>query len=81
MAKFLLNNLLLLRRLSTVAAAASTKTHTTTSSVIKKVVESVRKEVFWMRDPKTGIWKPETHFEDIDAAELREKILFKKTKF
>ncbi|CAA3008673.1 protein SENESCENCE-ASSOCIATED GENE 21, mitochondrial-like isoform X2 [Olea europaea var. sylvestris] len=79
MAKFFLNSLLLLRRASTIAAE-STKTQTVTSSVNKKVADSVRKEVFWMRDPKTGNWIPETHFEQIDVAELREKLLSKKTK-
>ncbi|CAA3012452.1 SENESCENCE-ASSOCIATED GENE 21, mitochondrial-like [Olea europaea subsp. europaea] len=79
MAKFSLNSLLLLRRESTVAAEI-TKTQTTTSSVIKEVADSVRKDVFWMKDPKTGNWIPETHFEQIDVAELREKLLSKKTK-
>ncbi|KAL9387617.1 hypothetical protein Peur_020741 [Populus x canadensis] len=36
------------------------------------------KEEFWMRDPKTGNWIPESHFGDIDVAEMREKILSKK---
>ncbi|PRQ51734.1 putative Late embryogenesis abundant protein, LEA5-type [Rosa chinensis] len=36
-----------------------------------------KKKVFWMRDPKTGNWIPENHFEEIDAAELREKLLNK----
>lgn len=36
-----------------------------------------KKENFWMRDPNTGNWIPESHFGDnqIDAAELREKFL------
>lgn len=32
-------------------------------------------QVFWMRDPKTGNWIPESHFKEIDVAELREKLL------
>lgn len=36
-----------------------------------------KKQVFWMRDPKTGNWVPENHFEEIDVAELREKLLNK----
>lgn len=31
--------------------------------------------VFWMRDPNTGYWKPETHFDDIDVADQRLKML------
>jgi hypothetical protein len=32
-------------------------------------------EIFWMRDPKSGNWIPESHFGQIDVAELREKLL------
>ncbi|CAK7356450.1 unnamed protein product [Dovyalis caffra] len=39
------------------------------------------KKDFWMRDPKTGNWIPESHFGDTDVAELREKFLSKKDKF
>lgn len=31
--------------------------------------------VFWMRDPKSGNWVPETHLEDVDAADLRKQLL------
>nr|GME18934.1 protein SENESCENCE-ASSOCIATED GENE 21, mitochondrial-like [Ipomoea batatas] len=31
--------------------------------------------VFWMRDPKSGNWLPETHFDDVDAADLRKQLL------
>lgn len=37
------------------------------------------KNVFWMKDPKTGNWMPENHFNDVDVAELREKLLSKKS--
>ncbi|KAI4331338.1 hypothetical protein MLD38_029531 [Melastoma candidum] len=30
---------------------------------------------YWMRDPRTGNWAPETHFEAVDAVDLREKLL------
>ncbi|WVZ74975.1 hypothetical protein U9M48_023087 [Paspalum notatum var. saurae] len=36
------------------------------------------KEVFWMRDPQTGCWAPEDRFADVDAAELRARLLAKK---
>ncbi|XP_052145298.1 protein SENESCENCE-ASSOCIATED GENE 21, mitochondrial-like [Oryza glaberrima] len=36
------------------------------------------KEIFWMRDPKTGCWVPENRFGDIDAAELRARLLSRK---
>ncbi|RYR74840.1 hypothetical protein Ahy_A02g009549 [Arachis hypogaea] len=33
-------------------------------------------EIFWMRDPKSGNWIPENHFdEQVDAADLRSKFL------
>lgn len=41
----------------------------------------VKEETFWMRDPKTGNWIPETHFGQIDVADLRDKFLPKKHKF
>lgn len=42
------------------------------------VVEGEKKEIFWMRDPNTGDWIPESHFGEIDVAEQREKLLPKK---
>ncbi|KAJ9179471.1 hypothetical protein P3X46_011255 [Hevea brasiliensis] len=54
-------------------------------SVTKKAKDlaekKVTEETFWMRDPKTGNWIPETHFGQIDVAELRDKFLTKKDKF
>ncbi|CAO2163169.1 unnamed protein product [Urochloa humidicola] len=35
-------------------------------------------ESFWMRDPKTGCWMPEAHMADVDAADLRARLLFAK---
>ncbi|CAL4939844.1 unnamed protein product [Urochloa decumbens] len=34
-----------------------------------------KKEVFWMRDPKTGCWIPENQFQEVDAVELRNRLL------
>nr|XP_018633657.1 protein SENESCENCE-ASSOCIATED GENE 21, mitochondrial-like [Nicotiana tomentosiformis] len=51
------------------------------SSSSNNIEKSVGKEIFWMRDPKTGNWIPETHFNDIDAAELRQKFLSSNRKF
>ena len=36
------------------------------------------KDVFWMRDPKTGCWMPENRLHDVDAADLRARLLFAK---
>jgi hypothetical protein len=36
------------------------------------------REVFWMRDPQTGCWAPEDRFADVDAAELRARLLARK---
>lgn len=33
------------------------------------------KENFWMKDPKSGNWIPESHFGEIDVVDLREKLL------
>lgn len=44
------------------------------SSVAKK-----EGTVFWMRHPKTGNWIPENHFEEVDAADLRNKMLPKRS--
>lgn len=70
-------------------ASENVRAQMTATSVTKKVVDSSsesrrvgeeQKEVFWMRDPTTGNWIPETHFGQIDVAELREKLLSKKHK-
>ncbi|CAL5001808.1 unnamed protein product [Urochloa decumbens] len=37
-----------------------------------------KEEGFWMRDPKTGCWMPEAHMADVDAADLRARLLFAK---
>ncbi|XP_019193249.1 PREDICTED: protein SENESCENCE-ASSOCIATED GENE 21, mitochondrial-like [Ipomoea nil] len=34
-----------------------------------------KEAVFWMRDPKSGNWVPEIHFDDVDAADLRKQLL------
>ncbi|KAL5212130.1 hypothetical protein ABZP36_022977 [Zizania latifolia] len=39
---------------------------------------SSSKKIFWMRDPKTGCWVPENRFADVDAAELRARLLARK---
>ncbi|KAL6134783.1 hypothetical protein ACLB2K_067011 [Fragaria x ananassa] len=60
---------------STMRRMATTETSHSTGGAVAD--EQEKKQVFWMRDPKTGNWIPENHFEDIDAAELREKLLNK----
>ncbi|CAK9144673.1 unnamed protein product [Ilex paraguariensis] len=87
MAKVSINSLLLLRRAYKVGAenemvqsAASVMRKVSDSSSFGGEVPARPKEVFWMRDPKTGNWIPESHFDDIDVVELREKFLSKKEK-
>ncbi|XP_016649225.1 PREDICTED: protein SENESCENCE-ASSOCIATED GENE 21, mitochondrial-like isoform X2 [Prunus mume] len=87
MAKFPVNPFVLLRRSYKVARsvqkAATTMTRTATTESGSGVNDNVANnhdgqqmnQVFWMRDPKTGNWIPESHFEEIDVAELREKLL------
>ncbi|KAL0354426.1 UNVERIFIED_CONTAM: hypothetical protein Sradi_3889500 [Sesamum radiatum] len=80
-----LNTLFSLRR-AYVVAAENVRVASLVS-IIKKVGDSGKetkemgKEVFWMRDPKTGNWIPETHFGEVDVVELREKLLSKKPNF
>ncbi|GJM85299.1 hypothetical protein PR202_ga01736 [Eleusine coracana subsp. coracana] len=35
-------------------------------------------EIFWMRHPETGCWVPQDRFADVDAAELRARLLGRK---
>lgn len=44
------------------------------------IMAAEQKETFWMKDPKSGNWIPESHFEEIDVAKLREKLLPKTKK-
>ncbi|KAI3920642.1 hypothetical protein MKW92_021003 [Papaver armeniacum] len=84
---------LITRRAYSVSAAENVKTSvSSTATVVKKVlsetgkarnksvaaVEKESSEVFWMKDPKTGNWIPENHFNEVDVAELRNKLLSKK---
>ncbi|KMT04743.1 hypothetical protein BVRB_7g169230 isoform B [Beta vulgaris subsp. vulgaris] len=89
MARFsVIKNLLILRR--TYASAAinnnTMRIQTTSGSALmktrfdseasEKIAE--KKEVYWMRNPTTGDWIPETHFDEVDVVELRRKLLLKK---
>ncbi|XP_022721241.1 uncharacterized protein LOC111278839 [Durio zibethinus] len=47
---------------------------------LREEISAEQKETFWMKDPKTGNRIPENHFDDIDVAEQREKVLPKKQK-
>ncbi|XP_050290713.1 uncharacterized protein LOC126728979 [Quercus robur] len=84
MARVPIDNLLLLRRAYSVAVENARVQPVMTA--VKKAAESggtvaeEQKEIFWMRDPKSGNWIPESHFGEINVAELREKLLPKKEK-
>lgn len=45
------------------------------SSSSAATTKEKEEEIFWMRDPKSGNWIPETHFGEIDVVDLREKLL------
>ncbi|KAK8574941.1 hypothetical protein V6N13_033843 [Hibiscus sabdariffa] len=83
MAQLSIKNFHLLRR-SYAVVAAENVTKQAVASVMRKAADSradhAEKAAFWMRDPKTGNWIPENHFDDIDVAELREKLLPKNYK-
>ncbi|XP_018718172.2 protein SENESCENCE-ASSOCIATED GENE 21, mitochondrial-like [Eucalyptus grandis] len=80
MAKAPVNGILLLswrsyRALAEKNAAAKAAA---AGAIRKAADEEEKKKVFWMRDPKSGNWIPESHFNKVDVAELREKFLSKK---
>lgn len=64
-------------------AVVNAKVHQPVVTAMRKAAESgstavaaeQTKEISWMRDPKSGNWIPESHFDDIDVAELRERLL------
>ncbi|XP_058226921.1 protein SENESCENCE-ASSOCIATED GENE 21, mitochondrial-like [Rhododendron vialii] len=81
-------------RVQVVASASETRNNAVDSSTEDKGIAEQKdttvdkeimplagkKEEFWMRDPKTGNWIPETHINEVDAAELRDKFLPDKAK-
>ncbi|XP_026429875.1 protein SENESCENCE-ASSOCIATED GENE 21, mitochondrial-like [Papaver somniferum] len=84
---------LITRRGYSAPAAENVKTSvSSTATVVKKVmletgkagnktvaaIEKKSNRAFWMKDPKTGNWIPENHFNEVDVAELRNKLLSKK---
>ncbi|XP_024967658.1 protein SENESCENCE-ASSOCIATED GENE 21, mitochondrial-like [Cynara cardunculus var. scolymus] len=48
--------------------------------MMKKVGEESTRSTPWVPDPVTGYYKPEGHVNQVDAAELRELLLKKKTR-
>ncbi|KAF0921389.1 hypothetical protein E2562_006959 [Oryza meyeriana var. granulata] len=36
---------------------------------------AAKRDVPWMRDPKTGCWAPENRVEEVDAVDLRNRLL------
>ncbi|XP_018718144.1 protein SENESCENCE-ASSOCIATED GENE 21, mitochondrial-like [Eucalyptus grandis] len=81
MAKAPVNGILLLSQRSYGALAEKKAAAAAAAGTMRKAAEEEedeKKKVFWMRDPKSGNWIPESHFDKVDAAELREKFLSKK---
>ncbi|PHU15060.1 hypothetical protein BC332_16265 [Capsicum chinense] len=95
MPRVLFSNVLLLNLRRGYTVAVENIKERLVASNIRKVVESsspsspsssslmksVEKDTHWMRAPKTGNWIPETQFNTIDAAELRDKFLPNSRKF
>ncbi|PUZ76165.1 hypothetical protein GQ55_1G268200 [Panicum hallii var. hallii] len=75
--------LLSLSRRGYAAAAAGAEVHQRAAAMAARGSASAgasnsvaaSREVFWMRDPQTGCWAPEDRFADVDAAELRARLL------
>ncbi|KAG6782314.1 hypothetical protein D5086_006490 [Populus alba] len=86
MGKLQLKNVMLLSKRSYGIATENLSKQKAAVSVMRKArdvkssedLETGDSKEFWMRDPKTGNWIPESHFGDIDVAEMREKFLSKK---
>ncbi|GMN36757.1 hypothetical protein TIFTF001_006281 [Ficus carica] len=60
------------------AATAAVKEPLSSANTAAVAAKAKKEETFWMRDPKTGNWVPETHFvgdDQVDVAEQREKLL------
>ncbi|PAN06569.1 hypothetical protein PAHAL_1G273000 [Panicum hallii] len=78
--------LLSLSRRGYAAAAAGAEVHQRAAAMAARGSASAgvsnsaaaSREVFWMRDPQTGCWAPEDRFADVDAAELRARLLSRK---
>lgn len=87
MAKVPIKSFLLFCNRRSYAAAAETAVVQPVASAVRKAMDSTttsdskteaavqQKESFWMKDPKTGNWIPEAHFDDTDVVALREKFL------
>nr|CAB3495676.1 unnamed protein product [Digitaria exilis] len=60
------------------AAAAAGRTTTDGGAADGRRASSKKQDVFWMRDPKTGCWIPENRFLEVDAVELRNRLLHHK---
>ncbi|KQJ98524.1 hypothetical protein BRADI_3g37393v3 [Brachypodium distachyon] len=63
------------------AAAVARQEPSSAAGVASRLAEdataaSKKDGCFWMRNPKTGYWKQEKHFGDVDAADLRAWLLF-----
>ncbi|KAJ0988271.1 hypothetical protein J5N97_006627 [Dioscorea zingiberensis] len=78
--RVLKKSFLFLRRYAVAAAKSESATVKTVSTApeASEVNGIVKKEISWMREPKTGNWMPEDRFQEIDYAELRAKLLSKK---
>ncbi|KAK3147007.1 hypothetical protein QOZ80_3BG0276530 [Eleusine coracana subsp. coracana] len=66
------------RSYSVYAARTAVNVHVPTAvgRADNAAVDGGKKDVFWMRDPKTGCWIPENRFQDdVDAVELRNRLL------
>ncbi|XP_020239198.1 protein SENESCENCE-ASSOCIATED GENE 21, mitochondrial-like [Cajanus cajan] len=84
MANILVNRSFLLRKRCYGSVAESIRSHVGSTTVKAKSASengngNDKKEIFWMRDPKSGNWIPENHFGEVDAAELRDKFLPRRT--
>ncbi|WVZ92639.1 hypothetical protein U9M48_038688 [Paspalum notatum var. saurae] len=67
------------RKKEPVVEAAAGKARMAAAAVDKAAAKTEEEAgCFWTRDPKTGCWMPENHLNDVDAADLRARLLFSK---
>ncbi|BAS84597.1 Os03g0400700 [Oryza sativa Japonica Group] len=53
------------------AAAAGRRTDVASAAT----AATAKRDVAWMRDPKTGCWAPENRVDEVDAVDLRNLLL------
>jgi uncharacterized protein (DUF2147 family) len=57
------------------AAAAGRRSDVAAAVAAAAAAATAKRDVAWMRDPKTGCWAPENRVDEVDAVDLRNLLL------